>query len=76
MFVRRALKVFMQSDGDFVDVILLYWWCAKGCSEPFCTKLRGKRFLTFSLDPPPYIILFLVGMCMIILASLARNYLL
>ena len=26
MFVRLALKVVMQNDGDFVDVILLYFY--------------------------------------------------
>jgi hypothetical protein len=29
MFVRLALKVVMQNDGAFVDVILLYLWHVK-----------------------------------------------
>jgi hypothetical protein len=36
MFVRLALKVVMQSERDFVDVILLYPYNGQSCSLYSC----------------------------------------
>ena len=49
-FVKLALKVGMQNDGDFVDVMLLYvGWECRGNSGPVCIILFAHDFyLTFA----------------------------
>jgi hypothetical protein len=44
MFVKLALKVVMQNDGDFVDLILLY------SANP--TELMEPDVLLFPNNPP------------------------